>query len=908
MSVFMKLLRNIFIITCLFVQATYAQQDSLNLKTILNKTKVLSEEQPIEKVYLHFDKPYYAVADTIWFKAYLTTQHNLPSPLSKVVYVEVYNASDSLMQTLKLPVINSVAYGNIPLPMNTYKQGSYYVRAYTLWMLNFDQEYFFTKNITIGEAVDKQLLTNISYQNNAVDKAIKTTARIQFRTPDQKPLANKTVLWRIFHDYDVFTRGKGTTDANGFLTISVTSKANEPISNGVIVADVNIAEKELASASFKLKQALEDIDFQVFPESGQVIAGIPNQIGFKAIGVNGLGVDVKGLILNEQGQELSTFNSSFAGIGSFYLTPEIGKSYKVKFTTKSGFIKIIEIPKAMEGIALQLINPADKEFIHLKIVASPSYFERYKNKSYSLIGQINNEVNYAAMLDLSAQVVVAKIPKNNFTSGIVQLTLFDKTNTPLSERLAFVLHQNLQVNVKSDLPSYKPRQKVKINLDAKTNGQVVMGNFSVSVTDEQKVPVNENNETTILSSLLLTSDLKGYIEKPNYYFNKTDDKKLADLDRLLITQGYRRFEYKEILANKYPKVFLLPEQGITISGTLRDLTGMPIRKGIMRMMVTGKPISSELVTSNMGVFRFENLNFPDSSQVVVSARYNPNYNRLMIMLDGTPAPAKGNNIFAADEVTNIDTAMSAYLSNSAKQYRYLRTLKTVEIKAQPAKRPSHSDHSSLVGLSSIPDRFVEGSQFAGCNLLIECLRVQLPSFTYDMNEQKFYVTRDYNAGSRVPAAVFVDGMNIDANMLNNTNPANIESVEVFLNDPLGTVDRMYNTKGVIVINTKVPPKGQKISKQAFLDMIPKKYEIKYMPMGYAKERQFYSPKYTPTSPINNNDLRTTIYWNPKVETDEKGNANFEFFNADGKGTYKVVVEGIDRQGNIIHFVYHYTVK
>jgi len=904
----MNFTRIFLLLFCLGFTSAYAQQDTVTLNNIINKTKRLSEEQPLEKVYLHFDKPYYAVADTVWFKAYVTTQNNIPSPLSKIVYVEMYNSVDSLVQTVKLPVKNSVAYGNIPLPMNTYKQGNYYIRAYTLWMLNFEADYFFSKNILIGEAIDKQLITNISYANAAADKAIKTTARIQFKDTSKKPIANKAVNWRVFHNYDVFARGRGTTDANGYLTVTVTSKPGDPIVKGTLVADVNIADKELASASFNIRQNDNGVDFQVFPEGGQLIVGIPNQVGFKAIKSNGMGIDVKGSIVDEQNVEVGTFASSFAGIGSLFLSPEAGKNYKIKYTA-GGISKTIDLPKAVEGITLQASNPAATDFINLRILASAAFYEANKDKVFSLVAQNSNTIAYAAQLTLKNQVITAKIPKENFPSGIAQITLFDEKSEPISERLAFVLHKDaMNLALKADLPTYKPRQKVKLTLDAKSKGQPIAGDFSVTVTDETKVPVDENTETTILSSLLLTADLKGYIEKPNYYFNKTDDKKLADLDRLMLTQGYRRFAYKEILAGRYPRIMLLPEQGISISGTLRDLTGMPIRKGMMRMMVTGKPISKEITTSNVGVFSFKDLVFPDSSQVVITARSNPNYNNLMIMLDGTPSAAKGTNLYAADEVENIDTAMASYLSNSQRQYRFMRTLKTVEIKGAAVKKPSHSDHPALSGLSQIPDRFIDGKQLDGCNLLLECIKIQAPSFTFDFNEQKFYITRDYNAGTRVPAAIFINGMFVDANAINTVSATDVESIEIFLNDPLGTVDRMYNTRGVIVINSKKIPKGEKMSKQEFLDMLPKKYEVKYSPTGYSKEREFYSPKYAPNAPVTSNDLRTTIYWNPKLITDEKGNITFEFNNADGKGNYKAVVEGIDKNGNVGRTVLRYSVK
>ncbi|MBB2145684.1 carboxypeptidase regulatory-like domain-containing protein [Pedobacter sp. LMG 31464] len=905
---FTRILFTLVAFTFVLNLSAFAQQDSIALNNIITKTKRLSDEQPVEKVYLHFDKPYYAVADTMWFKAYVTIEQNLPSPLSKIVYVEVWNAQDSLVQTVKLPIKNSVAYGNIPLNMQNYKQGNYYVRAYTLWMLNFSNDYFFTKTIVLGEAIDKQLITNISYSNEQSDKNLKTTAKIQFKDTAKKPYANKTVNWKVISNYDVVLRGKGTTDQNGILNVVVNSKTEEIITKGTIIADINIADKEVASASFNLKQTANNVDFQFFPEGGQLISGIPNQVGFKALKVSGLGVDAKGVIIDDQNNELTTFTSSYAGMGSFYITPESGKNYKAKVTFKDGTIKTYDLPKAAaSGISLQVIN-SNAEFINLKILANTSFYEANTDKSFFVVAQNSSVIYYAAKANLKNQVIITKIPKKNFPSGIVQITLFNANNEPLSERLVFVLHTDaMNLAVKSDLPVYKPRQKVKMTLDAKSAGLPTAGDFSVSVIDEQKVPVDENNETTILSSLLLTSDLKGYIEKPNYYFTKTDEKKLADLDKLMLTQGYRRFTYKDILAGHYPAVTYLPEQGINITGTLRDRTGMPIKKGAMRLMVPGKPISSETVTSNMGLFNFQNLTFPDSSQVVVSAKYNANAANLMIMLDGIPTAGAAKNSNVADEVTNIDTVLSAYLSNSQKQYRYLRTLKTVEIKGAAVKKPSHADHGALSGLSSIPDHLITGDRLTtGCAQFLTCLKTMATGLTFDID--KFYISRDYNQGGRTPVQIFINGNPVDAIEVNSVNAAEVESVEIFLKDDLGTVDRMYGTKGVLVINTKKAPVGKKISKQELMDMLPKTNIITFNPMGYSKEREFYSPKYLPSVTYPNSDLRTTIYWNPKLITDDKGNVSFEFFNADGRGTYRAVVEGIDKNGNVGRAVYRYTVK
>ncbi|EDM37258.1 hypothetical protein PBAL39_08951, partial [Pedobacter sp. BAL39] len=452
----------------------------------------------------------------------------------------------------------------------------------------------------------------------------------------------------------------------------------------------------------------------------------------------------------------------------------------------------------------------------------------------------------------------------------------------------------------------KPRQKVKLTVTPKDAAAAIEGSYSVSVTDEQKVPVNEDNETTILSSLLLSSDLQGYIEKPNYYFNKTDDKKLAALDELLITQGYRRFNYKDILADKFPQVAFMPEQDMRVTGTLRDRTGMPVRKGALRLTVPGTTISAEAITSPSGVFAFTNLALPDSTEAVINAKYGTNASNLMIMLDPAPLPLIAKNPHPQEEVVNIDSTMSAYLNNSKRQYSYLRTLKEVKIEGAKAKRPSHADHPALSGLSSINSTVIEGDRLKDCNSVALCLQTMAMGLTFF--ENNFYVSRDYQAGSRVPVQIFLNGMPIDYFGLLSVQPSEVESVEVFTKDDLGTVNRMYNTNGVLVVNTKKIEKTT-ISLADLKKMLPKDNMLKFTPKGFAKQREFYMPKYVnPANTYNFNDLRSTIYWNPKVMTTAGAPLTLEYYNADGKGTYKAVIEGIDKDGNVSRFVYRYTVK
>ncbi|WP_449435179.1 carboxypeptidase-like regulatory domain-containing protein [Pedobacter steynii] len=184
------------------------------------------------------------------------------------------------------------------------------------------------------------------------------------------------------------------------------------------------------------------------------------------------------------------------------------------------------------------------------------------------------------------------------------------------------------------------------------------------------------------------------------------------------------------MTGQLPPVTLLPEQDMRITGTLRDRTGMPVRKGALRLTVTGSKYAAETMTNNTGIFAFPNLNIPDSSEVVINAKYSANGSSLMILLDGQMAPPLTKNPEHLDEVVNIDSALAPYLNNSKKQYSYLRTLKEVKIEGAKVKRPSHADYPSLAGLSNITGTTIDGDRFQGCNMFALCLQTQAMGLTF----------------------------------------------------------------------------------------------------------------------------------------------------------------------------------
>ncbi|MFC3199720.1 carboxypeptidase-like regulatory domain-containing protein [Parapedobacter deserti] len=908
MNRIVKLFSYSIFIYCFPLQSL-AQADSVPINTVVEKTQKLLEAYPIEKVHLHFDKPYYAVGDTLWFKTYLASNmYNYD--LSKLVYVEVMNGKDSLMQTLRIPLKDNVGEGHLVFDQEWYTQGNYRFRAYTKWMVNFDQDYFFNKIVPVGDVLNNNLHYTVTFNDVSKGKNARAQAVIQFKDREGKPLGNRKLTWAAVAGWEPIDDGKGQTDVMGNIVINMNGKDRELLKKG----NLHVSLESGGSAppmmgSFPLRTALWDADVQFFAEGGDLIAGLSKKVAFKAVGSDGRGLSVKGNVVDQSGTEVATLEDIHKGMGYFMLAPQAGNTYTANLTFKNGEIRSYPLPAVIDqGISVTVLK-SDTAQLQLAIVANERFFNANKGKAFYLIVQSNGILCYAAQAALRSDAVVVNLPKERFPTGIAQLTLFNSAGQPMSERLTFVENiKPLNISVSTDQSEYTAKQQVKLMLDVSHNGEPAAGSYSVAVVDETKVPHDENKETTILSNLLLTSDLKGYVEDPHYYFNQPDDAKQEALDALLLTQGYRRFSYEDIMADQYPPVHFFPEQGIEISGVLRMNNGKPVVNGGLLLSIPDRSFRKDTYTDENGRFVFKDLVFTDSARVTINARGNDNYRNMVINVDPTQFPGIDPTPYRGNDLLNIDQALATYLDNSRNEYRTSILLEEVEVTATSRPKFSHKEYPAISGLG-MADHQISADRLKGCNNLIMCLQTALTGITYDAQSQLFFITRDYNAGGRIPVQFFVNGMAMDVPSLNGIMPSEVEGIEIFLRDELGTVSRMYQNNGVVSIYTaKKVEKGPRMSLSEIEALLPKSNIVDLTPLGYAKERKFYVPKYDTPERRAVNDIRSTVYWNPTVTTGEDGQAQLDYYNADGKGSYRVVVEGIDAHGNIGRTVYRYNVK
>ncbi|WP_295794643.1 MG2 domain-containing protein [Mucilaginibacter sp.] len=802
----------LFLLLCCF--RLYGQDKSNVANPVVVKLKTFLTTHLTEKAYLQFDKPYYAAGDTVYFKAYVTfgERHQL-STLSGVLHVDLINTNNKIDQSIKLQLVNGLAWGDFLLP-DSLPKGNYRIRAYTQWMRNEADASFFEQVVPVGS------------------------------TEKEK-----------------------------------------------------IAESTPAGAKINSKP-----DVQFFPESGSLVNGIRSKIAFRAVSTNGKGIDVAGVVLDNNNTEICRFASTHLGMGYFYLQPQEGKSYNARITYADGMQEMVKLPGSEASGLMLTINNDSLPKASVRIEANKACFAQNRDKDYMLL-IYSGGVATSVTTKLDSNVISLDIAKRHLHTGVATVTLFSPGGEPMCERLFFVQnYDQLTLDIKSDKTVYATRGKVNISLLAKNRSDsVTMGHFSVSVVDEGKVSVNENEEGTILSNLLLTSDLKGEVEQPNYYFTNTGDSTRSNLDLVMLTRGYRRFEWRPLLDNAYPALTYQPEKMLEITGTAKMLGGRALSKGTVSLIApfSGHGVLST-VTNSKGNFSFTNMVYIDSAKFILQAVNAKGSNNTMLTYNADkPAPV---TLYQQPQSVVADTAMNAYMKNNQKQRKQLYTQGLIsgkmlrEVKINARKRDDNYRTQSLAGAGHADQ--VLHSKDIGYGMLRDNLNGKLRGVVFVGPTPYLELSfMDHLGGKAKAMLVIVDGIEgaplpISAD--------EVETVEV-LKYASASIYGMNSAGGVLVITTKLQ-QGKELKDITSKGILP------ITVRGFYKAREFYSPKYESATDNKLADLRTTIYWNPEILTDKDGNAQFEFYNANAKGSYRVVMEGIDSEGNLGRQVYHYKVE
>jgi hypothetical protein len=379
------------------VIAGFISADNYPIQKIAEQLGKWYAVNPPEKVYLQFDKPYYAVGDDIWFKAYVTigSRHRL-SGLSGVLNVELIDDRDSIKQHIKLPIINGLTWGDFSLS-DTLAEGNYRIRAYTNYMRNAGEDYFFDKTISILNATTNKVFTTSDYTYSTENGQQKVNAVINYANIDGTPYAGKEVKYSVMLDVKTVARGKGITDDKGNLHLSFINPQPGTLRAGRIITTLKpIVGKDEVTKEVLIRATSANVDVQFFPESGSLVNGIKSKIAFKAVGADGLGADVKGEVTDEQNNQVATFNTIHAGMGVFMLEPVAGKTYKAHITFADGSVNTVALPQAVDKGYVLSIDNTDSAYVKLKIATSRAMMLDNPDDTLNVVAQEGGEVLYAA--------------------------------------------------------------------------------------------------------------------------------------------------------------------------------------------------------------------------------------------------------------------------------------------------------------------------------------------------------------------------------------------------------------------------------------------------------------------------------------------------------------------------------
>lgn len=786
--------------------------------------------------------------------------------------------------------------------LNTYKTNHIIEKAY----LQFDKPYYATGDtiyfkayVNRGEKHEPTQLSGILHVDLiGADNKLNRSLKLQL---------TDGFAWGDFALAD--TLKDGNYRVRAYTNFMQNDGADYFFDQTIPVASLQ-SKKRPESGAFQNSHAKPDVQF--FAEGGTLINGLKSKIAFKAVAPDGLGTVIKGTVADNENNVVATFASNQLGMGLVELTPKAGKKYHANIVYTDGITEAIDLPRADDSGYQLNIDNSDKNFIVVKVAGSKANLQTKLN----LVAQMGGVIYYAAQSIPGSKIFRVTISKSEFPTGIIQFTLFTETGEPLNERLIFVNNNDgLKIDVSADKVIYNARQKVSISLAAKNkNDQPVKGSFSVAVTDETKVPVNDDDGNGILADMLLTSDLKRTIENPNYYFNNIGPKTQADLDMLMLTQGYRHFEWKQIMSGGNQAIAYQPERSLGISGYVKTNKGRPVANAKVSLFTTrGGAFFIDTLTDANGRFVFDNLTFDDSTKFVVQSRVKRGQDDVVLDLDSISPPqisAKNAHTTAIQEDANMDTYLISQKQFYQEQLKYGINQHSIIMKEViiREKKKELIPHSANLNGNGAADQIITEKELDNlpCGRFIDCLQAKLSGIIFKdgmLFVRRLLATDPTKLGIYTnPMLIIVDGTVMDAYFLANVEASQVAGVEVLMGPHFSAIYGSRGAGGAIVVTTKRAKPLNNYYRYA-------PGVVTYKPIGFYKAREFYSPQYdNPKTNQKMTDLRSTIYWKPDIATDKDGKASFEYFNADSKGIYRVVIEGIDADGNPGRQVYRYKVE
>lgn len=664
------------------------------------------------------------------------------------------------------------------------------------------------------------------------------------------------------------------------------------------------------------EETREKLSLRFFPEGGQLIEGVTSQVAFKAESKNEGNLQLSGTLYTKEGQEITSFETLHDGMGAFEYTPSaLPAIAKVNFQGKK---YEFTLPKALpSGYVLKVDNNAGAISVTVSCnAATPqdtlAVFISHQGRphAYQLIQCQANEPQQFTVLS-------RKLP-----AGVLQISLLNRAGNTLCDRFVFASPRApLQISPKGLKEIYAPYAPIRCELQLNNAiGEPMPGKLSVSIRDAVRSDYMEY-DNNIFTDLLLTSDLKGYIHQPGYYFTESSLRKQKELDILLMVHGWRKYDMTQQIGISPFTPLQLPESQLVLYGQVKSTILKNKLKDIALSVMVKRDaeiITGQTVTDENGHFSIPLEDFEGSMEAVIQTRkVGKERNKdASILIDRHFSPATraygykelhpewGNIAHWQQEAEKFD---SLYM-DSIRRVDGLYLLDEVEIKSK--RRRQSTNMATKINEQSI-DAYYDIRQ------AVDQLRdngkvlTTIPEVMEKLNPLFYWDRSNDNCTYRQKPICYI----MDNKILSSTE-VNMMLTEI---DGLASIIISKGTGGIddeIIQNSKMSDSNDidvtELDKYSIFYLIPlprhdvlNKHETaalgtrQTVMQGYTPALEYYSPAYIDKELyMDKADKRRTLYWNPTVQTDENGKAVIECYNNQYSTPLIIQAETMSNDGKI----------
>lgn len=633
---------------------------------------------------------------------------------------------------------------------------------------------------------------------------------------------------------------------------------------------------------------------EFFPEGGEFIASQVNKIAFKANDQWGRPVKIKGLVQNSQGTTVDTLRVQHDGMGFVYITPKAGEVFTAKWKDEKGTAYTTALPVVNpHGVGLQVSIVKNKRYFQVTATND----EAFKVETVNVIGTMSQNQVFKISKDIRSGEVKGVIPTQELPSGILTITVFDEKWKALAERITYINNEEYLFTPSVEVTHWGLNKRARNDVEITVPDSLV-ANFSVSLTD---AGIETDSSDNIISHLQLTGEIRGQVYNPAYYFSNTSDSITRHLDLVMLTHGWRRFKWDEVVQGKYPAIrYPRDTSYFTLSGRIYGAMPTELKDNLsIILFVKQKDTEGNILMVPVqpnGTFNENSLILFDTATIYYQFPKQRKLSDVSVkFLEGRmgplPTSASCSGLFFN---SLLDTAgahrHALFASQEADLLRMYegKLLDNVVVKSKLKSPLEIMDQKYASGMFSGGD----GYQFDLVNdpLALSSMNI----FTY--LQGRVAGLQVNNATSGTPSLtwrggapqLYLNEMQGDAEMVSSIPVSDVAYIKVFRPPFMGGFG---GANGAIAIYTK---KGGDVKSE------PGKGMANNVVTGYSEIRQFYAPNYSNFKPENERrDIRTTLFWNPQLSTTPQNHkVSFTFYNNDVTKAFRLVLEGMTKDGKL----------